>query len=123
MGCNCNKKKNINVAKVVQQEEIVMDLKRPSIPVLDDKQKKYTILFFIGDIRSCAEGNRYVDYIIRWLIEDCIRYEKYNVNHPYAVKYGVNKTPSVILKEGGIVVQWRGIALTYKEIITQLSQQ
>ena len=122
MGCNCNKKKNVNVATVVQ-EEIVMDLKRPSIPVLDDKQKKYTILFFIGDIRSCAEGNRYVDYIIRWLIEDGIRYEKYNVNHPYAVKYGITKTPSVIIKEGGIVVQWRGIALTYKEIITQLSQQ
>lgn len=122
MGCNCGgKSKNIKTATIQKEDEFLMDIKRPSTPMLNEKQKQNIILFIVGDIKSCAEGNRYVDYIIRWLIEDGIRYEKYNDKHPYAIKYGIAKTPSVIIKEGGTVVQWRGIALTYKEIIIQLS--
>jgi len=118
MGCNChNKKQNQTVA--FPKEELMMDLKRPSTPILNDQQKKSVVLFFIGDVRSCSEGNRYVDYIIRWLIEDGIRYEKYNVNHPYASKFGIVKTPSVVITNK--IIAWRGIALTYREIITMLS--
>jgi hypothetical protein len=124
MPCNCNKQKTTASAITNKQENdlVMMDLKRPSIPSLTTEQKTEIILFIVGDSRSCAEGNRYVDYIIRWLIEDGIRYEKYDVNHPYAKKYCITKTPSVILKKLGLVVQWHGIALTYKEIITLLSQ-
>jgi hypothetical protein len=119
MGCNCHNKNKNQPIMAIKQEEPLMELKRPSTPSLTELQKKPVILFFIGDVRSCSEGNRYVDYIIRWLIEDGIRYEKYNINHPYASKFKIMKTPSIVINE--TTIQWRGIALTYREIISFLS--
>ena len=121
MGCNC-KGQNNNIQQPAPMREELMELKRPSTLTLTELQKIYKILFIVGNARSCNEGNRYVDYVIRWLIEDGIRYEKYDIDHPYSSKFGVTKTPSIIILLPEIkIIAWRGIALSYREIINQLS--
>ena len=124
MGCGCNKSnKQYQQQTIVYQEEL-MELKRPTVPVLKEEQKDCIIVFIVGVARGCNDGNKFVDYIIRWLIEDGITYEKYDITHPYASKFGVNKTPTVIIKvcDSNIMINWLGIALTYREIIIKLSQ-
>jgi len=124
MGCNCNKHNNVHTQTVITNKEELVDLKRPTVPILNDDQKKTIIIFFVGVAKGCSDGNKFVDYIIRWLIEDGIRYEKCDFESPYASKFGISGTPSIIIKNGDSILKlgWLGIALTYREIIIKLSQ-
>ena len=107
-------------APLRQESSLIVQVQKPNVPQIDFEKKQHAqVNFYVGDVRSCSDSNSMVDYIIRWLIEDSIRYSKASVE---MLKNHV-KSPHIVLiidrKEA--VIPWQGIVLTYRAIMSKIS--
>jgi hypothetical protein len=117
MGCyRTNTHQNRN--QQVRTKEAIFKIKKPETN-FTVKDPRIIVLFFISNTNYCDDPNKHVDYIIGWLIEDGVRCEKYDINNVFSSKYSISKTPSIVIQKETIKVyiDWKGIVLTYKEIV------
>jgi len=126
MGCYRNQRNQTKFTKVSDPQYRTVDqqttftAKKPDLTINyeQDILKHFSVLFFVDDYRGCGDPNRFVDDVIRWLIEDDIKYEKHHFRSPIGRKHNISKTPviGVVFKKTFKPFVWQGIVLSYRKI-------
>jgi len=122
MPCYYSKRYKQNNIETRQSNEIQID-KPVVLPFNKNLLKNFSIVIFVGSSYNCNDPNRFVDYVIKWLLEDGLSVEKVSALSPQGKKFNVMSTPHVIIFEKQIPktrIDWKGVGIAYKAIINYL---